>query len=280
MQFADGPERRQPLPEGATMTDWLDSWRRAAPFPQADWQTWFAGLGAPPGLATGPLPGTGATGPWPDLGAAAAAYTALARELARFAELARSTAPPPAAGPSAAAGAAAGVSEELAAFARRLFSQALPRWPGADAAFPEWARALENFNAVLAEAAREAATRYGALLRGESAPTTLRGLFDAWIDCAEAAFQSAAHTERYASAQATLINEFATLRARQQELAERAARALGQPTRAEVDALHATVRELRAELAALRAAAAQGGPPAGAGAGRARAARRRAQPPA
>ena len=229
-------------PTAMAMSDWMAEWRRGAPVSGADWQKWFSAFRAPPGFAASPLAGTGA--PWFDAGAAASVYTELARELTRFAALVRSSSPREPAATSA----------ELTQFAQRLFSQALPRWPAADAALPEWARALETINAVLADAARDAATRYAALLRAEAAPTTLRGLFDAWIDCAEAAFQSVAHTERYASAQAALLNEFVTLCARQQELAERASRALGQPTRAEVDALHSTLRELKAELAALRVA--------------------------
>ena len=247
------------------MTDSADSWRRAMPFAPADWQKWFAGAGAAAGPAMGPSAAAAASGAWLDPAAATAAYTELARELARFAELARSAVPPQAAA-AAAGGATAGgaaAPQELLEFAQRLFSQALPRWQGAEAAAPEWARALASMNAVLADAARDAATRYAGLLRGEVAPSTLRGLIDAWIDCAEAAFQSAAHTERYASAQAALLNEFVTLRGRQQELAEWASRALGQPTRAEVDALHATLRELKGELDALRAAgAAPSGAPA------------------
>lgn len=202
------------LPKRISMTDWTAGWRQLAPFPEADWQAWLAALRPPSGLA----PATG--------GAAASA----------------------------------GPGEELMQFAQRWFATALPRWPAADAAMPpdgaapQWLRALETINALLAEAARDAATRYAQVLSTEAAPTTLRGLFNTWIDCAEAAFQSAAHSERYWSAQAVLINEFVALRGRQQELAERSARALGQPTRAEVDALHGKLREFGAELAALRAA--------------------------
>jgi len=110
--------------------------------------------------------------------------------------------------------------------------------------------ALEEFARVQAAIAADIAQRFAARLTGPAAPGSLRAAFDAWIDCAEGAFRTAAHTDGFALAQARLLNELVALRARQQVQLERVSRLAGLPTRAEVDALYDAVRSLRAALAA------------------------------
>ena len=102
---------------------------------------------------------------------------------------------------------------------------------------------------VLAEIGRATASAFVARLGGGDPPRTLRATVDAWIDCAERAFQSAAHSDAFAQAQARLLNELVRLRIHEQALLEQASRLAGVPTRAEVDALHDSVQELKAELA-------------------------------
>ena len=102
-------------------------------------------------------------------------------------------------------------------------------------------------------ARRATAISFAARLAAPEPPATLRATFDAWIDCAEAAFQAAAHSEAFAQAQARLFNEFVRAKARQQTLIERLAKSAGVPTRSEVDALHDELRALKGELAAARA---------------------------
>jgi hypothetical protein len=140
----------------------------------------------------------------------------------------------------------------LQALTRRFLESLAPMPPPPTAAPPAWIEAFLTWTTIIGDLARATATAFAGRLARPDAPTTLRGLFDAWIDCAESAYQTEAHSERYARVQATLFNEAVALRARQQALLEQASRAIGVPGRREVDALHDAVRELRAELDATR----------------------------
>lgn len=210
---------------------WLSEWRSLG---QAEWQRW---LGAG-------LPGAGATPP-AGLHAAAAAFTSFAEEFGRLAR--------------AAAGADPAEAErlqgEFEALAQNFFARAVPAWPAWAGQGAEWAAALQAWSMALAEVARATATAFAARLAAPDPPATLRATFDAWIECAEAAFQSVAHSEAFARAQARLFNELVRVKARQQALLEQVARSAGVPTRSEVDALHDELRALKAELAAARGTA-------------------------
>ena len=111
-------------------------------------------------------------------------------------------------------------------------------------------RALDAWSAVLRGIAANTASLFAARLQSTQPPASLRATFDAWIECAEAAFQASAHSDGFIAGQTRLINEFVTQKARQQELVERGARALGLPTRSEVDALHDAVRAMKPAAAA------------------------------
>ncbi len=209
---------------------WLTAWRSLG---QAEWQRWLGG-----GLADS-APGRPAA-----LHDAAAAFTRFAEAFGRLAR--------------ASLGADPTESErlkgELEALAQDFFARAVPAWPAWAGQGAEWAAALQAWSMVLAEIARATATAFAARLAAPVPPATLRAVFDAWIDCAEAAFQSAAHSEAFVQAQARLFNELVRIKARQQTLIEQVARSAGVPTRSEVDALHDELRALKAELVAARSA--------------------------
>ncbi len=208
---------------------WLKEWRGLG---QGEWQRW---LGAGPVLDAARPAG---------LDAAAGAFTHFAEEFARLARAAG----------TADAAEAGRLRDELAALAQDFFARAVPAWPSWPGQGAEWQAALQAFSMALAEIARATAAAFAARLTGPDAPATLRATFDAWIDCAEAAFQSAAHSEAFALAQARLINELVRAQARQRALTEQLSKSAGLPTRSEVDGLHDELRALRAELAATRAA--------------------------
>jgi hypothetical protein len=215
-----------------TPDSWLNDWRGLGP---AEWQRWAGSLGLP-GRSTAPMAG---------LHDAAAAFTRFAEE---FASLARAAAAAP---PAEAALRRA----ELEKLAQNFFARAVPSWPAWAGQGAEWTGALQAWSLALAEVARATAASFAARLAAPDRPATLRATFDAWIDCAEAAFQSAAHSDGFASAQARLFNELVRAKARQQTLVEQLAKSAGVPTRSEVDALHDELRALKAELATQRTAA-------------------------
>lgn len=132
------------------------------------------------------------------------------------------------------------------AAARAFVSATLPTTPGiaGGASGADAAGALAN----------EMAAAFARRLAAGPPPTTLRAAFDLWVDCAEEAYRVLAASAAYAGLQANVCNTLVRLREQHQPLADQAAAFVGLPTRAEVDALHDTVRELRGELERARAA--------------------------
>jgi hypothetical protein len=203
----------------------------------AGWQRWLAALGSVATAARGADASAAGIGPaaagFASLGEASSAFARFAQDFARNGQGAGTAAE------------TARLTAELQSLAQRFHASALPAWPAPQAAGPEWTAALAAWSMVLADIARDTAARYAARLAAVPPLASLRAAFDAWIDCAEAAFQAAAHSEAFTRAQARLINELVAARGRQQALLEQGARALGLPTRSEVDGLHAAIRELR-----------------------------------
>lgn len=137
------------------------------------------------------------------------------------------------------------------------------KWRAWHAAAQACVAAAQEFALVLGEIGATAGERYAARL-GEPDATSapLRVLFDDWIECAESAYEAAAHGERFCAAHARYANALVAWRVAQQAIADDAARALGVPTRTEVDELQRIVRELQRELASGRAARAPRAAPA------------------
>jgi hypothetical protein len=77
-------------------------------------------------------------------------------------------------------------------------------------------------------------------------------IYQLWIDCAEQAYGRAIRKEDFCRVQAELTNAITALVLEQRTHAETLARALGIPTRNEIDSLSKRVRELQRELGALR----------------------------
>jgi hypothetical protein len=215
----------------------------------ANWQRWLAELGSLASAMGGPAAplaaGGAAAGGVAALGGAGSAFARFAQDFARSFEQGQG---------ARSAEDFARRNGELQALAQRFHASAIPAWPTQNAAGSEWPAALAAWSMVLADIARDTAARFAARLASSQPPATLRAGFDAWIDCAEAAFQAAAHSEAFAAAQARLVNELVAVRGRQQALIEQGARALGLPTRSEIDGLHAAIRELRRGLDAARSA--------------------------
>jgi hypothetical protein len=105
------------------------------------------------------------------------------------------------------------------------------------------------------EIANTAARRFVARLGASAAaPATLdQGLklYQSWVSCAEEAYAATAHREDFSRLQAEMANTSAALLVEQRRHAEALVKAFGLPTRSEVDALYAQLKELRAQLAAL-----------------------------
>jgi hypothetical protein len=83
-------------------------------------------------------------------------------------------------------------------------------------------------------------------------------IYDAWIDCAEAAYAQAAHGEPFARLLADLCNILSGFKIERGKLMEAFARQLDLPGRTEVDSLHHQVRKLKTAAGRGAAAGARG----------------------
>ena len=133
------------------------------------------------------------------------------------------------------------------------------------------------------EIARGAAQQFiarlpGVLGGGANLDSALK-LYELWVNCAEESYAVTVRKEEFCRLQAQLANTSAALLVEQRRHAETLLRAFGLPSRSEVDALYAQLKELRAQL---EAQAEAGRPSPGSGSaperdrGRRRARKRRA----
>lgn len=207
---------------------------------------------------------SGATPEWSSLAAP------LAKQFEQWLRLSQSAGPwfAAAAGVPAAGTAAAGFPPAAWSFA------SLPLgFAGVSAG--EAQRALELFGrlgqlqaqlaAHWSELANTAAQRFVARVGGTAAaPASVDQalkLYELWVNCAEEAYAATVHRNDFSRLQADIANTSAALLVEQRRYAETLARAFGLPTRSEVDALSAELRELRRELTGQAAAPAPSAAP-------------------
>lgn len=116
--------------------------------------------------------------------------------------------------------------------------------------------AFERYNAVLSQIQRDGLQRFEGKLKERSAPgkqlESARALFDLWVDASEEAFAEAANGAEYRHAFAEFTNAQMRLRQCGQALMEQQLRALGLPSRDELDSAHKRAYEMQKELRALK----------------------------
>lgn len=120
----------------------------------------------------------------------------------------------------------------------------------------EFQEASQAFQALVAEAGRDAFDRFESLLSQRTADAkpleTSRALFDLWIDAAEDAYADIALSERFQKAFGEYVNAQMRLRAATQKEIELMCAQWGIPGRAEVDAAHRKLAEVQREIRRLR----------------------------
>jgi len=113
-----------------------------------------------------------------------------------------------------------------------------------------------HWGEVAREAAQRFVTRAGALSGVPSLDQTLK-LYELWVACAEEAYGATARSDEFSHLQSELANVSAALLVEQRRHAESLVRAFGLPTRNEVDALYAHVKDLGRRLSELETRAPQ-----------------------
>jgi len=107
-----------------------------------------------------------------------------------------------------------------------------------------------QWNDIIGKALRELAERLAPRLRSGATPTSMKEIYDLWVDAAESVYAQAARAGAFVQAQAELTNATSQLRVAQRELLEEWARQYDLPTRSELNSIHQQLRDLKAALAA------------------------------
>jgi len=130
-------------------------------------------------------------------------------------------------------------------------------WQRLARAFENQRRLAQQMSGVIAQVHADTLERLARRVaeldgQGERIATTRR-LYDLWIECGERAFSEQAHRDSYARLQSELTRANLEVRAAQQALAEYLLKQFDLPTRAELNTVHRTLRDLRARIEALEA---------------------------
>jgi polyhydroxyalkanoate synthase subunit PhaE len=148
------------------------------------------------------------------------------------------------------------------------------RWQQLAQAQQDYQRQQSEYGALMLKATQRAFVLFEQKLETHAEPgrqiTTARGLFDVWIDAAEAAYAEIALSAEFRTVYGALTNAQMRLRQSVQREVEQVCALFGVPTRTEVDSAHRKIVELERKLrrsaapvADAAAARRQPGPPPG-----------------
>lgn len=126
------------------------------------------------------------------------------------------------------------------------------RWQQLAQAQQDYQRQQSEYNALMLKAAQRAFVLFEQKLESHAEPgrqiTTARGLFDVWIDAAEAAYAEVALSAEFRAVYGALANAQMRLRQSVQREVEQVCALFDVPTRTEVDSAHRKIVELERKL--------------------------------
>jgi len=108
-----------------------------------------------------------------------------------------------------------------------------------------------HWSEIAHTAARSFIARLGTAATPPTTPAEALKLYELWVSCAEEAYAATVHKDDFSRLQADFANTSAALLVEQRRQVETFVRAFGLPSRSELDALEAQVKELRRQLAEL-----------------------------
>jgi len=112
-----------------------------------------------------------------------------------------------------------------------------------------------HWSEIAGTAARRFVAHLGAMAGGAPSLDNALKLYELWVSCAEESYAATVRKDDFCRLQAELANTSAALLVEQRRHAETLVRAFGLPSRNEVDALYAQLKDLRRQLAELAEAA-------------------------
>lgn len=244
------------------------------------WPGMLAGMGAMPGMSAAPMPGgpagsfagqlgtgpfanlfeqlsTLAQGQWQQLAARFVGGAMPAQEMFPDWREALGEMWPTGAGPTGIPGMnEAALRETLSTPQVGPLREHIERWQQAMLAQLDYQAAARAFSARLGEIMQRALELYRQRLaaRGDADQpvTSLRELFDEWIEAGEEAWAEHASSDEFIAALGAYSNAQMQVRAARADAVNRMAQSLGLPTREEVDADHRRIAQLEREVRRLR----------------------------
>jgi hypothetical protein len=108
-----------------------------------------------------------------------------------------------------------------------------------------------HWSEIASSAARRFVARVGPAAGGAATLDNALKFYELWVNCAEESYAATVRKDDFCRLQAELANTSAALLVEQRRHAETLVRAFGLPTRNEVDALYAQLKDLRRQLAEL-----------------------------
>jgi hypothetical protein len=117
----------------------------------------------------------------------------------------------------------------------------------------EYQRALQSYAATFRTIVPETLTRLQQRFAERGEPvTTLRALYDLWVDASEEVYLELVATEDHAQAYGRMVNALMALKNHGRNMVDEIVGALGMPTRHGLNTLQRRQQELRREIVALR----------------------------
>jgi polyhydroxyalkanoate synthase subunit PhaE len=117
----------------------------------------------------------------------------------------------------------------------------------------EYQRALQTYAATFRTIVPESLTRLQQRLARRAEPvTTLRALYDLWVDTSEEVYLEIVATEEHAQAYGRMVNALMALKNHGRNMVDEIVGALGMPTRHGLNTLQRRQQELRREIVGLR----------------------------
>jgi hypothetical protein len=117
----------------------------------------------------------------------------------------------------------------------------------------EYQRALQNYAGTFRTIGPETLARLQQRLAERKEPvTTLRGLYDLWVDASEEVYFELVATEEHAQAYGRMVNALMALKNHGRNMVDEIVGALGMPTRRGLSTLQRRQQELQREIVALR----------------------------
>ena len=129
-----------------------------------------------------------------------------------------------------------------------------------------WQEAQQDYGRLMAKASRDAFSRFESKLASHEEPgrqiSSVRALFDLWVEAAEEAWAELALSQEYRHAFGALVNAQMRQRAAAQAIGEQVASTYGWPERGELDSAHRKIAELERQLRRMQRAPVPKKPPA------------------